>query len=201
MTAGAHDAGGGFGRSAGVNTARGIGVILVAIVVGLLLMREGLAERTEAAATTDTTEAPSSDSDENLVTDPDADADADAAADDAVVEETTTTTEAAVARPPAEVKVLVLNGTNGIQGVAGRGTTVVTDAGYVGAEPKNAEVDGPSVVLYVEGYEADARAVAAAFGVDPDAVIAPFDAATSPIADTQSANVIVRVGNDGVIQV
>lgn len=200
MTAGAHDAGGGFGRSAGVNTARGIGVILVAVVVGLLLMREGLAERTEAAATTDTTEVTTDESDQNLVTDPDADADADAA-DDAVVEETTTTTEAAVARPPAEVKVLVLNGTNGIQGVAGRGTAVVTDAGYIGAEPKNAEVDGPSVVLYVEGYEADARAVAAAFGVDPDAVIAPFDAATSPIADTQSANIIVRVGNDGVIQV
>ncbi len=197
MTAGAHDAGGGFGRSAGVSTARGIAVILVAIAVGLLLMREGLAERTETVAQTDTTTAQEPAADENLVTEPD-DGDDDAEAE---VAETTTTTEAAVARPPAEVSVLVLNGTNGIKGVAGRGTTLITDAGYIGAEPKNADVDGPSVILYVEGYEADARAVAAAFGVDPDAVVQPFDPATSPIADTQGANIIVRVGNDGVIQV
>ncbi len=199
MTAGAHEAGGGFGRSAGVNTARGLAVIAVAVVVGLLLMREGLAERTEAAATTDTTTAPDNSADDNLVTDPETDT-ADEA-EEAPVEETTTTAAPAVARPPAEVTVLVLNGTNGIKGVAGRGTAVVTGAGYVGASPKNADVDGPSVVLYVEGYEADARAVAAAFGVDPDAVVAPFDPATSPIADTQGANVIVRVGNDNVIQV
>ncbi len=201
MTAGAHDAGGGFGRSAGANLARGIGVIVVAVVIGLLLMNRGLGERVEASASAETTATTEASTEENLVTE-EGDATTDDAAndDDAAAAETTTVPTAA-ARPPAEVKVLVLNGTNGIKGVAGRGTTVVTDAGYIAAEAKNADVDGASVILYMEGFEADARAVATAFGVDPDAVVAPFDAASSPIADTQASNIVVRIGNDGVIQV
>ncbi len=202
MTSGTHDTGGGFGRSAGANLARGIGVIVVAIAIGLLLMNRGLGERVEAAAPDDVTTTTEAADDENLVTDGDEDeADAGSEADDEADDSTTTTAAPAAARPAAEVTVLVLNGTNGLKGVAGRGTEVMTAAGYLTAAPKNADVDGASVILYMEGFEADARAIATAFGVDPDAVVQPFDAASSPIADTQAANVVVRIGNDGVILV
>lgn len=197
MTAGAHDAGGGFGRSAGTSAARGVAVIAVAVIVGLLLMRQGLGERSVVAAeTSDVTTAENSDgNDANIVTDDTT------VSTEPEVEEPTPTTPPPVVRPPAEVKVLVVNGTAGIKGVAKRGADLVSGQGYVAADPKNADIDGASVILYIEGYEADARALATVFGVDPNAVVQPFDPATSPIADTQGANLIVRVGNDGVIQV
>lgn len=203
MTSGTHDTGGGFGRSAGANLARGIGVIVIAIAIGLLLMNRGLGERVEAQAPDDvTTTTAESGDDANLVTDDeDADAEADVASDDSEDDTSTTTAAPATARPAAEVTVLVLNGTNGLKGVAGRGSEVMSTAGYLTAAPKNADIDGASVILYMEGFEADARAIATAFGVDPDAVVQPFDAASSPIADTQGANVVVRIGNDGVILV
>lgn len=202
MTSGTHDTGGGFGRSAGANLARGIGVIVIAIAIGLLLMNRGLGERVEAQAPDDVTTTTEAAEDENLVTDDeDADADADVAADDSDDDTSTTTAAPAAARPAAEVTVLVLNGTNGLKGVAGRGSEVMSTAGYLTAAPKNADIDGASVILYMDGFEADARAIATAFGVDPDAVVQAFDAASSPIADTQGANVVVRIGNDGVILV
>lgn len=201
MTSGAHDAGGGFGRSAGANLARGIGVIVIAIAIGLLLMNRGLGERVEAQAPEETTTTTVAE-DDNLVTDGEDDsASTDAAVDDSADEASSTTAAPQTARPAADVTVLVLNGTNGLKGVAGRGSDIMTTAGYATADPKNADIDGASVILYTEGYEADARAIAAAFGVDADAVVQAFDAASSPIADTQSANVIVRIGNDGVILV
>ena len=199
MTAGAHDAGGGFGRSAGANAARGIAVIVAAVLLGLFLMARGVDDVVEATddETTDTTSAGDA---------------GDGDASDTTAETTITTlppddaassdTTLGPQRDPAEVLALALNGTDPVQaGVAGRMRDLLASNGYSTADPKNAEVKGPSVVLFVEGYESDARAIAAAIGVDADAVVRPFDAATSPISDTQGANVIVMVGNDGVITI
>lgn len=210
MTAGAHEAAGGNlgpGGSVGASSARGVIVIVAAVAVGLLLMWRGLGETdsqaVDAGASEETTTSDDASSDDGAVADDATDGAAtdDGTATDGGTDTTSDSTAAPVAHPPAEVKVLVLNGTNGIKGVAGRGTEVAAGAGFATAEAKNADVDGPSVVLYVEGYEADAIAVAQAFSVDPAAVVQPFDPATSPIADTQGAHVIVRVGNDGLIQV
>ena len=93
------------------------------------------------------------------------------------------------------------NGTDGLKGIAGRGTDILKTNNYITRDPKNADVVGPSVILYTEGFEAEAAAVAAVYGVDPSLVVQPFDPANSPIADIQEADIIVRVGNDGVIQV
>ncbi len=209
MTAGAHEAAGGNlgpGGSVGASSARGVIVIVAAVAVGLLLMWRGLGETDSQAVDAGGTEETTSDdvsSGDDAVADGDTDTNAtdDGTATDGATDTTPDSTAAPVAHAPAEVTVLVLNGTNGIKGVAGRGTEVAAGAGFATAEAKNADVDGPSVVLYVEGYEADAIAVAQAFSVDPAAVVQPFDPATSPIADTQGAHVIVRVGNDGLIQV
>ncbi|MGH1504817.1 MAG: LytR C-terminal domain-containing protein [Acidimicrobiales bacterium] len=207
MTAGAHEAAGGNlgpGGSVGASSARGVIVIVAAVAVGLLLMWRGLGETDSQAVDAGGTEETTSDdvsSGDDAVADGDTNAADDGTATDGATDTTPDSTAAPVAHAPAEVTVLVLNGTNGIKGVAGRGTEVAAGAGFATAEAKNADVDGPSVVLYVEGYEADAIAVAQAFSVDPAAVVQPFDPATSPIADTQGAHVIVRVGNDGLIQV
>lgn len=195
MTAGAHDSGEGFGRSAGVNAARGIAVIVGAVLLGVFLMVRGVDDTTVAA--TETTEASTDGDDaettgtttpEDVVTTlPDEDA---ASTDDTLGAQSN----------PADVITLALNGTDPIQsGVAGATRDRLQAAGYGVADPKNADTAGPSVILFVEGFESDARAIAELFGVDPDAVVKPFDAATTPIADTQSAQVIVMAGSDGVI--
>ncbi len=203
MTAGAHDAGGGFGRSAGANAVRGVAVIAVAVIVGVILMIRGIDQNNTEAADADVT---SESTDDTSVTEDTAGAGTETT--DGTAAETTddTTAESVVVAPvahaPAEVKVLVLNGTNGIQGAAGRGRDAVVAGGYIGADPKDADVDGPSVIVYTEGYEADAIAIAELFGVDPATTVQALDPAAVPmIADTQGANVIVRVGNDNVIQV
>ncbi len=198
MTAGAHDAGGGFGRSAGTNAARGIMVIIAAVAVGLLLMWRGIGNDDTVAAdavddpTAVTTEGDVAPTDDSALT--------------TVPQETvpeTTTTVAVVARDPSEVRVLVINGTDEpkVKGLGGRGTDLLKPFNYITLDTKNADVNGPSTIFYVAGYEAEAAAVATVYGVDPAAVLQPIDPVNPPIADTQDANVIVRIGSDGVIQV
>ena len=103
-------------------------------------------------------------------------------------------------RPPAEVRVLVLNG-GGPQGIAARGTEMLQAVSYVTAAPQNASANGPSVIQYAEGYEAEALAVAAVFGPGLDGLVQPLDPANPPIGDIQEASVIVVIGNDDVIPV
>ncbi len=199
MTTGAHDAGGGFGRSAGANAARGIMVIVAAVIVGVLLMNRGLDGDGANPNTAGASEAPDDTSGDTAAT---GDTTPGQTTDTVAGGDTTTTTAALpVPRDPSEVSVLVLNGTDGIKGVAGRGTDILKIKNYLTKDPKDALVNGPSVVLFQAGYESEAIAVATAFGVDPALVVQPFDAATSPIADIQGANIIVRIGSDGLIKV
>ena len=190
MTTGAHDSGGGFGRSAGANVARGVTVIVGAVIIGLFLMNRGLGDERAGASdevTTDTTE---------TTTEPEPTETTAEVGETTVVE-----TTLGAPRDPSEVAVLVINGTDNLKGVAGRGTDILKPSNYITREPKNADVNGPSVILYLEGYQAEANAIAAIYGVDAATVVQAFDPGSSPIADTQDANVIVRIGNDGVIQV
>ena len=101
---------------------------------------------------------------------------------------------------PADVTVLVLNGA-GAKGIAGRGSAILQEAGYDVLAPRNATFLGPSRVLYTEGFDDEAAAVAATYDVDPAAVVAPLDPSDPPISDTRGADVIVVVGEDGLIQV
>ncbi len=196
MTAGAHEAGGGFGKSAGVNAARGVAVVAIAVLVGVLLMAKGLNKTDSVAAISgdSTTTTTTVQADEAVETS--------SVAADQQPETSEETVPAAPTEPraPAEVKVLVLNGSGGIAGVAGRGSAKLQESGYAVATPDDARAPGPTVILYTEGFELDAQAVAAVFGV-PVETVAPFDPANSPIEDTQAANVIVRIGNDQLIQI
>ncbi len=203
MTAGAHDAGGGFSRSAGTNAARGVMVIVAAVAVGLLLMFRGINDSGDDTAA-ESTEAPAETGGEGQDPAGAGDTASTTVPTDDASTETTSTTVSAPPRDPSEVKVLVLNGTdadNRTAGVAGAGTDVLKPSNYVVLEPKDADVNGPSAVFYTEGYLAEANAVAAVFGVDPVAVVQPLDPTAAPIVDTQGANIVVRIGSDGVIKV
>jgi hypothetical protein len=119
---------------------------------------------------------------------------------DDTMAETTTTTVISGPRPAAEVRVLVLNGA-GTQGIAAMGTEAVETAGYTTAFPKNADSLRPSAILYVDGYQFDAEAVAAVFAAGLETLVAPLDDTNRPIDDIQGAHVIVVVGNDGAIPI
>lgn len=193
MTAGAHDADGGLGSAGGANAARGLAVIVAAVLLGFFLMARGIDDSTvasaESSASTTATTAAVDDTAEGSTT----------ITTEPPVEDTTPADTLGARRPPAEVLTLALNGTEPIvAGAAGSMRNLLESNGYAVASPKNADAARSSVILFVEGYESDARGVAELLGADAS-LVQPFDPANSPIADTQGAQVIVVVGNDGVI--
>jgi hypothetical protein len=99
---------------------------------------------------------------------------------------------------PGDVTVLVLNGA-GAKGVAGEGVALLDGEGYDTLDPKNATGLGPSQVLYREGSETAASQVASVFGADAAGVVAPLDQAALPIDDTQGADIVVVIGEDGLL--
>ncbi len=102
-----------------------------------------------------------------------------------------------VFHPPAEVRVLVANGTD-VGGAAGAIREVlISDQGYNGLPPVNAtteEVPDFSFVYFANGYELDARNVGLIINVD-SANVLPMPAAL-PVADLAEANVLVLLGSD-----
>ena len=102
-----------------------------------------------------------------------------------------------VFHPPAEVRVLVANGTD-VGGAAGAIREVlISDQGYNGLPPVNAtteEVPDSSFVYFANGYELDARNVGLIINVD-SANVLPMPAAL-PVADLAEANVLVLLGSD-----
>lgn len=203
MSNGAHDSGGGLGRSASANAFRGIAVIAAAILVGVLLLNRGVSDEgiaTAAGGDDEETATTTTEPEEEPVDPAEATTETTAATgDDAAQPEITTTTATPEVRPPAEVRVLVLNG-SGRQGEASRGAATFTEAGYETATPKNAPQPGPSAIYYAEGYAQEASAVATTLGLDPALVVRPLDPAAPPIDDIQGAHLIVMAGNDGLIQ-
>jgi hypothetical protein len=118
-----------------------------------------------------------------------------------VVEETTAVApEGPAVRAPSEVKVLVLNGAQ-TQGIAGRGTEVLQAASYQTGAPKNANSQRPSAVYYIEGYQAEALAVAEAFGPGLETLVQPLDQNDLPIDDLQASHVIVVIGADQLLPI
>jgi hypothetical protein len=107
---------------------------------------------------------------------------------------TTTATTTIPPRPPSEVKVLPVNGTN-TAGVGGRTGDLLRRAGYNVLSPINTPkpVDA-STVQFSDGHQSDALAVAAELALPSSAVI-PLQN-PPPVADTRGADVVVIVGPD-----
>jgi len=113
------------------------------------------------------------------------------------VQEAPVSSSESVLHPPAEVRVLVANGTE-VGGAAGAIREVlISDQGYNGLPPVNAtteEVPEFSFVYYANGYELDARNVGLIIGAD-SANILPIPAAL-PITDLAEANILILLGSD-----
>jgi hypothetical protein len=167
---------GSFGRSAGGAMTRGILLILVAVLLGVVLLNatEG-SEPFEAATSSDD----GGGGDRGI-------------SPSTAATESTTTTAAPVARDPAEVTVYVVNG-SGVPGAAARLTETLRSENYVTTEPGNVETVESSRIYYVAGYEADANAVATLLTPPPAVEEMPDPA---PVDDLRGAQILVVMAAD-----
>lgn len=154
----------------------GVALIAVALVIGVVLLAKGFSQEDGLVATD------VADTDETTGT---------TSATGGGIEETTTTT-ASVARPPAEVPVLVANGT-GTSGVAATNASKLEAAGYTEVETTNASTTARSNVYYVAGSEADAKAVATTLSLEQATVVAM---PSPPPVELGGATVLVVIGTD-----
>lgn len=160
------------------SVARGVVLVVLAVVIGLLLLRDDDSEMTQVAVGSDgagevdDTTGPGNEADD---------------------ETTPTTTTTAAPRPPSEVKVLVANG-SGTDGAAGGTTDALEALGYVTGTPANAERVPATVIYYTEGYQPEAEALAEAIGAAATTVT-PMPA-VAPVDDLQLANILVVIGPD-----
>jgi hypothetical protein len=161
-------------------TLRGALIIGVAVLLGILLLGKGL--DTGFVPTSDeATPRPGSDDD---------------GGDDTTDGTEPTDGAPADTRPPAEVTVWVLNG-GGPTGTATEGTTLVANAGYRTVPASNApENVAQSIVYYVEGYQADAAAVAGVLGLPADRVTALPNPPPVANGDIQGSQVIAVLSTD-----
>ncbi len=113
--------------------------------------------------------------------------------------QSTTTTEAttttATLHIPGEVTTRVGNGAQR-SGIAGAGTNLLDQAGYITLGPKNAPPSPSSIIYYVETYEADAAQVARLLGV-PETAIAPMPA--DPGIPQGEAQIVAILGRDTTV--
>lgn len=202
-------------RSTGGAAARGAMLIALAVVIGLVLLWSALDDaETVIADPGDATQDNGAAGGDDA-----ADDGADnggAAVDDSSDDSTTPTNDvpsdttlaplpdedAGQAREPAEVTVLVANGTGG-RGVAGAVSDKLKTRGFI-SDAANALNTQTSVVYYDEGFAADARVVAETIGATPD-VIQPVPAAgtiavsADAIDRAEAADIVVIVGTDDLI--
>lgn len=161
-----------------VNPARGAALVVVAVVIGLFLLRNGL--DTSEAITNQGGGEPSTDSATDGTTD-------DGGTDG------TTTTEAPAVRPPGEVTVIVLNGTS-VGGAAGAYSDALATAGYVMSAAGDADADAAATqVFFAPGFEAEAAAVAAALGAP---AVVPAAVPVPPPGQIGTESIVVVIGPD-----
>lgn len=163
-----------------MQTLRGAVLLVIAVLVGVFLLREAPSEGTSvAAAKSSSTTAP----------------------------RTTTTVATAAAPPttaalrsPTQVSVLVLNGTH-VSGAASRVNRQLIGAGYnsVGTGNATTSDNATTTVDYIAGYQAEAVALAASLSLPPTAA-QPMPT-PPPVSDTKGANLVVVVGTDLASQV
>lgn len=157
---------------------RGIALVVVAVVVGFLLIGTGLDSdaapgpaKPKGAEVEDTT----------------------VDSGDSSASSTSSTTDTTLAaRPPAEVSVLVTNGTD-VNNIATQLSEELAAAGYQMGSATRAEPVEATTVFYTEGFDADAKAVAERIGF-PDNPIEPLG--DPPHVDPQGASVVIVLGPD-----
>jgi len=162
---------GSFGRSASGAAARGAGLLVVAVALGIALLHSGSGDPyTRALRTTSPGGVP-------------------------VTAPPVATTVTVPLRAPADVKVLPANGT-GAAGAAGRTGDKLKAAGYnvLAATNTTKQPVSSSAVYFKPGLEREARVVATLLAL-PDSTVEAMPS-PAPVPDTKDADVLVVVGPD-----
>jgi len=170
---------GSFGRSAGAAMGRGVALLAVALLIGVVLLNK----TDERPPGSDVAAGPG----------PAAGAGGDDGSDGGRSTTTTSTTTTVPVRQPKDVKVVVANGSD-VKGAAGRATDQLKPPGYNVLAPTNVTpAVSTTTVYYTPGYEREAVVVAAALGMPQSLVkLVP----TPPPFDAKTANVLVVLGTD-----
>jgi hypothetical protein len=171
---------GSFGRSAGIQIGRAVGLIAVAALIGIILLHHNGSSATTVAARGSTTTAPSHPSSTTG---------------------TTPSTTSGPLRPPSSVKVLVANGTvaggasGGSQHLAGEVSTTLHGQGYDTLAAVNATQNVTASIVYFQpGYEKEAAVLAQSLGLPVSAVQSM--PAQPPVPSLNGANILVVAGPD-----
>ncbi len=172
---------GSFAKSAGGAGARGLVLLAVALLIGIVLLNATDADPpgSTVAARGDSDTAGGSDDDG-------ADGEGTPVSTTAPVAVTTTLP----ARAPKDVKVIVANASP-TKGAAGTASDKLKPLGFNVLAPSNAVATNDSTVFFVPGFDRDAAAIAAALGLAPTTV-KPIGA--TPPFDTKGANVAIVLG-------
>jgi hypothetical protein len=176
MSRGQHAAGdGSFGRSAGGAMARGIALIVAAVVLGIVLLNatDRTPSFTESAGSKATATTVAGSTESTTASTPD--------------------TTKSKAHDPSAVSILVANG-SGVKGAAAKIATTLAGSNYVLKTSVNTKTAASSsVVYYAPGYDADARAIASL--LTPAPAVQPMPDPL-PVADLASANILVVIAAD-----
>lgn len=164
---------GSFGRSAGMAAGRGAALLAVAVVLGIVLLNA------------------TDDGGGQVTAGPSVTADTKGRGTTSTVPTSTTTT--LPARPPAEVKVLTVNGTD-VKGAAGKARDILRTGGYNVLAPVTGTPGPATTVYYAPTFDREAGAVAQALALPPGGV-QPLPT-PPPIADVRGTDVLVVVGPD-----
>lgn len=157
-------------------TALGLALIGLAVIIGLLLLVRGFTDGGDEVSTESETPVTSIE---------DVDRNAPPTLDPSASSSTTAAT-----RAPSEVTVLVANAA-GVAGAAGRTADALTAAGYTIVDTSNAPSTSTDQVFYSGELEPEAVALAESLGLESSAVSALPD---PPPLDTLDADVLVMVG-------
>jgi hypothetical protein len=161
------------------NPARGAALVVVAVLIGLFLLRHGLDTSTTVAPSTATGGTTTGGTTTGGTT----------------TGGTTNTTAATSARPPAQVPTIVLNG-SGVKGAAKKYSDALAAATYHLTNPTGGNATAnvlATQVLYAAGFQKEAAAVATAIGA-PQTAVAPLG--TTLPGNTSGASVVVVLGPD-----
>lgn len=182
---------GSFARSAGGAGARGLALLALALLIGIVLLN---ATDADPPGTTVSAQGDSDTADGGTGGESDASGEGDGEGDGTAAETPATppTPTTAPAKAPKDVKVIIANASD-VNGAAGNAKKALDPVGYNVLSPANAPKVAESGVFFTAGFEADAAAVATALGL-PATVVKAIPA--PPPFDTKGANVAVVIGAD-----
>ena len=184
---------------------KGVLLIIVVVAMGVFALSEGFEDdsgqsASQATQSTQVEEQPQEgETTEEATENSNSDAASDAEGQEAESEDSTdgTSSSLGVLHPPAEVRVLVANGTE-VTGAAGATLdTLVATSGYNGVQAVNdiqENILEQTYVYFSQGYELDGRNIAIIINAAGEFVLPmPLEL---PIDDLLDANVLVHVGAD-----